>query len=525
MARGRRRPRIEHVLKVLSAEAVRALDARSAERGVSPLLLMESAGRGAAEAIREWEPAAARGRVLAVCGKGGNGGDALCAARWLGLWGADPRALLLGALTGPAAEQAAAFRASFPENILAAWGQDADALAAWLGEADLVLDGILGVGISGEARGLAGRAIEEVNRSGLPVVALDLPSGLAADTGRVVGPAVRADLTLAMGCLKPCHLLPPAAELCGEVRVVDVAYPPEVWAEGEALAQVLDRAAVRALLPPRPRFGHKGTFGKVLVVGGAVGMAGAVAFAAEGALRAGAGLVHIFTPQPLFPIVAGLVPEALVHPGSAAEGAFAAVAAAEALRLAEGMDLVVVGPGLGRGPGPAEVVRALLQSGISLVADADALFALAQDPSLVGGSHGEIVLTPHAGEFARLVGREPSEIVPEEIRWAREGARKWRATTVLKGPPTVIASSAGDVYLATTGNTALAHGGSGDVLAGMIGGLWASGARPADAACAAAFVHGQAAELASARFSERAVLPREFLRFLAPAFLALGDAR
>lgn len=523
MARGRGGPRIGYVLKVLSAEAVRTLDARSAERGVSPLLLMESAGRGAAEAIREWEPAAARGRVLAVCGTGGNGGDALCAARWLGLWGADPRTLLLGAPTGPAAEQAAAFRASFPENILAAWGQDAGALGAWLGEADLVLDGILGVGISGEARGGARRAIEELNRSGLPVVAMDLPSGLEADTGRVVGPAVRADLTLAMGCLKPCHLLPPAAELCGEVRIVGVAYPPEVWGEGEALAQVLDRADVRALLPLRSRFGHKGTFGKVLVVGGAVGMAGAVALAAEGALRAGAGLVHVLTPQPVFPIVAGLVPEALVHPGLAAEGAFAAEAAAEALRLAEGMDLIVVGPGLGRGPGPAEVVRALVRTSTPLVADADALFALAQDPSVLTGSHGEIVLTPHAGEFAHLVGKDPSEIVPEEIRWARETARDWRATTVLKGPPTVIASSSGDVYLATTGTTALAHGGSGDVLAGMIGGLWASGASAWNAASAAVFVHGRAAELLAAGGSARAVLPSDLLAILPQAFADLED--
>ncbi|MBC7220087.1 NAD(P)H-hydrate dehydratase [Candidatus Bipolaricaulota bacterium] len=509
------------MLKVLSMEAVRALDARAAAGGVLPLLLMESAGRGAAEAVRTWAPDLAKGRVLAVCGTGGNGGDALAAARWLGRWGAEPRAVLLGEPRGPAADQAAAFRASFPESVLTVQGgEDIAALEAWLAEADLVLDGILGVGLSGKARGLVAAAIEALSEFEGTVVAIDLPSGLGADTGRIAGPAVRADLTLAMGALKPCHLLPPAAALCGEVRVVDVAYPPGAWDEVNPVALVLEEGDVRALLPSRPRFGHKGTFGRVLVVGGSVGMAGAAALAAEGALRAGAGLVHVLTPEPVFPIVAGLVPAALVHPGPTAAGTFSPEAAAEAVRLAEGMDVVVVGPGLGRSPGPAEVVRALVLGRIPLVVDADALYALAHEPELLGGVHGEIVLTPHPGEFGRLAGRDPEEIVPDKIRWARDKAREWQATVVLKGPPTVIASTDG-VYLTTTGNTALAHGGSGDVLAGMIGGLWASGARAADAACAAAFVHGRAADALTAESSPRAVLPTDLLAVLPKAFTAL----
>lgn len=502
---------------VFGAEGVRALDHGAEARGVPPLLLMESAGRGAAEAIRAWRPDLARSRVLAVCGKGGNGGDALGAARWLGLWGADPRAVLLGDPEGPAAQQAAAFRAAFPGNVLV-WGGEDEGLTAWLAESDLVLDGILGVGLSGPARGLAWRAIEALNASGRPVVALDLPSGLAADSGRIPGPAVRADLTLAMGCLKPPHLLPPAAELCGEVQIVEVAYPPGLWGEVEPLAWVLEEGDVRAMLPPRPRFGHKGTFGRVLVVGGSVGMAGAVALAAAGALRAGAGLVHVLTPEPVFPIVAGLVPEALVHPGKAHGGMLSPEAAEEALRLAEGMDVVVVGPGLGRGPGPAEVVRALLRSGCRLVLDADALFALAGEPELLLGDHGELVLTPHPGEFGRLVGEDPEAIVPDKIRWARGKAKEWRSTVVLKGLPTAIAGPRGEVCLSPTGNTALAHGGSGDVLAGMIAGLWAGGATARDAACGAAFVHGRAAELLTGDLSPRSVLPTDLLAALGDAF-------
>jgi len=519
-------PRIRPVLKVFSAATMRALDGRAAELGVFPLLLMESAGRGAAEEIRAWNPELATKRVLAVCGKGGNGGDALAAARWLGLRGADARAAVLGSPSGPTAEQERAFRASFPENLFSVHDEAGlDALQAWLGESDLVLDGILGIGLLRKPKGLAQAAIALVNEAAAPVVALDLPSGLVADTGAVPGPVVRAALTLAMGALKPCHLLPPAAERCGEVRVVDVAYPPEAWGAAVPLAQVVDAAFCAGLLPPRPRFGHKGTFGRVLVVGGAVGMAGAVALAAEGALRAGAGLVHVLCPEAVYPIVAGLVPEALVHPGPATDGEFAPAAAADALRRSQEADVVVIGPGLGRAPGPAEVVRALVRSKVPLVADADALFALAQEPRLLRRKHGEIVLTPHPGEFARLVAADPEEIGADKIRWAGDKAREWKSVLVLKGPPTAIGSPDGGVFLSTTGNTALAHGGAGDVLAGIIGGLWAGGGRALAAAVAGAYVHGLGAELATAGASERAILPREVLDALPAAFAWLERYR
>ncbi|MFH1610007.1 MAG: NAD(P)H-hydrate dehydratase [Candidatus Bipolaricaulota bacterium] len=512
------------MLKVFSAETMRTMDARAAELGVAALVLMESAGRGAAEEIRDWRPELSAKRVLALCGKGGNGGDALSAARWLGLWGADVRAVVLGKPAGAAADEERAFTASFPGKLLSVREvAELDEARAWLAEADLVLDGILGIGLSQGAQGLARAAIEFLADAQVPVVAMDVPSGLLADSGAVPGPAVRAELTLAMGGLKPCHLLPPAAGRCGEVRRVEVAYPPPAWEGTVPLAQVVDAEFCAGLLPPRPRFGHKGTFGRVLVVGGAVGMAGAVALAAEGALRAGAGLVHVLCPAPVFPIVAGLVPEALVHPGPAGrDGAFAPEAAEESLRWAKEADVVVVGPGLGRGTGPAEIVRALVTARANrMVIDADGLYALAQEPKLLTKKHAEIVLTPHPGEFTRLVGREVEEVLADKITLAREAARKYRAVVAVKGPPTTVAAPDGAVVLGTTGNTALAHGGSGDVLAGMIGGLWASGVEGFAAAVAGAYVHGLAAELATVGASERAVLPRDILDALPEAFASL----
>jgi yjeF C-terminal region, hydroxyethylthiazole kinase-related/yjeF N-terminal region len=512
------------MLPVLSSQAIKELDRRSEELGVPSLLLMESAGRGIAEELRKWLMDVRGRRILGLCGKGGNGGDALCALRYLGLWGAEVRAVVLGEPSGPAATEFQAFSASFPDYV---WviheEQELEELEDWLLWAEVVLDGILGVGAEGPAKGLARRAIEKIGEFPGLVVAVDLPSGLSGDSGKIPGPAVRANLTLATGALKPCHLLPPAAELCGEVRVVEVAYPPAVWQEVSPLARVLDEERCSALLPGRPRFGHKGTFGRVLVVAGAVGMAGAAALCAEGALRGGAGLVHVLTPEPVFPVVAGLIPEALVHPGPAdPTGTFAPEAAEVALRLAQDMDVVVIGPGLGRTPGPAELVRAFFAEKFpKLLLDADALFALAQDTKLLQRKHGELILTPHPGEFSRLSGVPAEEIVPEKIRWAKEKAGEWRAVVVLKGPPTVIAAPDGSAFLNTTGNTALAHGGSGDILAGLIAGLWAGGIPGLDAACLGVFVHGRAAELLTLENSARAVLPSEILSALPKVFSAL----
>ncbi|MBC7098329.1 NAD(P)H-hydrate dehydratase [Candidatus Bipolaricaulota bacterium] len=496
---------------VLSGQGVRELDRKAEELGMPSLLLMESAGRGAAEVIRQVFPKQVWGRVVVLAGKGGNGGDALCAARWLGLWGAEPLAIVLGGPVGVAAEQAQAFSACFPERLVRV--ETEGELAAWRGEvsrAGLVIDGILGVGVEGPARGLARAAIELIGKASAPVVAIDLPSGLSADSGEVPGPAVRAELTLAMGALKPCHLLPPAAEHSGRVEVVPVAYPPPLWEGLGPCAWVLSDEDCARALPPRPRFGHKGTFGRVLVVGGAVGMAGAVSLAARAAMQAGAGLVHVVVPEPIYPVVEAEVIEALVHPAPAEEGMFSPQAAELVLSWLPMADVVLVGPGLGRGPGPAEVVHALLTSGHpKLVLDADALFHLAQSPKALTRRHAGLILTPHPGEFARLVGKPAAEVVSHKIEQARARAVEWRAVIALKGPPTAIASPEGEVYLSITGNTALAHGGSGDVLAGLIAGLWASGAQAFPAAWLGAFVHGRAAELLTRQAAERAVLPGE----------------
>lgn len=506
---------------VLTADAIQALDERAEALGVSRELLMESAAREGAEHLRGWLGEIRGTRIAALCGTGGNGGDALGALRWLSLWGADTFAILLGETSGAVHAQEKAYRATCPERLARVTGaHELSLFEGELAEVDLILDGILGVGVRGPARGISKDAIELIRRTRVPVVSVDLPSGLAADTGVIQDPAVRADLTLAMGALKPCHVLPPAADLCGQVELVPVAYPPALWGEATPSAEVITAARCARLLPERPGRGHKGTFGHVLVVGGAVGMAGAIVLAAEGAMRAGAGLVHVVCPGSVYQIVAGAIPDALVHPAPAdPDGGLAPQSVAEVIRRAQEADVVLVGPGLGRGEGAVTLIRALCSSDIErLLIDADGLYALAQEPTLLPRGAGKLVLTPHLGEFARLAGAGADEAASDKLAWAREASRRWEGVVVLKGPPTAIGSPEGEVYLTNTGNTALAHGGSGDILAGVIAGLWAGGASAFAASTAAAYVHGLAAELAVAGSCERAVTPTDLLRTLGASF-------
>ena len=498
---------------VFSSESIKALDRESERLGVDRLLLMESAARGGAEYLQRTLGRPLRRYVFAVCGKGGNGGDALGIARWLGLWGAEVLAVVLGEPSGAAASQANAFAASFPGRLFQVRSsRDLEKFRDALARADLVIDGLLGVGIKGVARGLAAKAIELINESLGLVVAVDIPSGLDADSGEVPGPAVEADITLAMGALKPCHLLPPAARHCGEVEVIDVAYPQPAWDAVQPVAEVISEAFCAAALPYRDPFGHKGTFGRVLVVGGSVGMAGAAALAAEAAYRAGAGLVHLACPAPLYPVLEGSLTEVLVHPFPATKsGIFSKDAVKGVIKLAADMDVVICGPGLGRGPGPAALVEALLEEAPKLLLDADGLNALAGRAELLRKARGDVIVTPHPGEFVRLGGGTVAEVVAHKIERARAAATEWDVVVVLKGPPTAIATPNGDVYLNVGGNTALAHGGSGDVLAGLIGGIWAGGAEALEAACVGVYVHGRVSEELSAGAAQRSILPGDLL--------------
>ncbi len=515
-------------MKVVTAAEMRAIDKAAIEAyGIPSLILMEHAGTAVARrAFRELAGTRSRKAVI-FAGTGNNGGDGLVAARHLVNWGARVRVFLAGDRARASADMAA--QLAMAERIgveIVPLGEETEAKAKLnAATADVLIDALLGTGSRGAPRAAVAAAIDIVNGAGRPVLAVDMPSGVDADTGAAPGPAVRATWTVTFGLPKVGLLLPPGRELAGHVVVADIGLPRALVAgtgeksepgpsdvAGKPAQNNRDPAPpvtllagpdlVQRLLPVRPAAGHKGTFGHVLVVGGARGMSGAAILAARCAQRAGAGLVTLAGPAGLLPVFAGTILEALTRPlPEAFDGGLAPEAAAGVLQALERADVLVIGPGLSRTDGVARVVRRVLEEATRpVVADADALYALGEGAKFLERSRSRpfpLVLTPHPGEMARLCGTAVRDVLANPLGIARDRARAWQAVVALKGSPTVVAAPDGRAFINSTGSSALGTGGTGDVLAGAVGGLIAQGADPLAAAVAGVYVHGLAGDLAA----------------------------
>ncbi len=508
---------------VLTSEGQRAIDQRAVAGGVSSAALMESAGRSAAELIcqsRHWK------RAVVVAGRGGNGGDALVVARYLHQAG-----MTVSAFAVCAPEQFSETTATMAQRLeqtargrLQSLTENLDPLKEALEEADGVIDGLFG---SGFDRPLSDRfleVVEIVNAARAQTVSLDLPSGLPSDRGCPFDGAVRADFTIAMEFLKPAHLLYPARSYCGNILLARVAYPEKVLVDLVPLARVPTRTGARALLPARPPNGHKGTFGRVLVVAGSIGMSGAAILCAKGALRAGAGLVTVACPAAINAVVETALTEAITLPLPDEEGHLTPDAIETLSSALDRADVVAIGPGLSRQSSVGELVLALLDRiEVPIVLDADGLFLLAPHLDGLRELSGRIVLTPHPGELSHLIDRPADQIDAKRIEVTRAFAAKHGVVLLLKGRPTAIGTPDGEVYLNSTGNTGLATGGSGDVLTGLVAGFLAGGARPADAAVLGAYVHGASADSLARNTAERSILPSDLIDAL-PAVIAEVEA-
>jgi hydroxyethylthiazole kinase-like uncharacterized protein yjeF len=499
---------------VLTRAEQRRADEATHRGGAAEDALTESAGRSAAEWILTH---AATRRVVVAAGPGGNGADALVVARHLLAAGSEVKTFLLspsGQLSAPARRMLERLTmAGGSATCLEATGVEglADALA-W---GTLAVDGLFGTGLARPLAGLAAATIRTWNAASVRTVSLDVPSGAVSDSGDLVGPVISADVTLAMEFLKPVHLLFPAASRCGSVAVIPVDYPDDVLARVSPLARVLERSGVAHRLPPRPPDGHKGTFGRVLVVAGSVGMTGAAILACRGALRVGAGLVVLAVPASLDPILEVALPEVITIPVPDAGGRFGP-AAVGALRdeLARA-DALAIGPGLSRAGETVTATLAILRGFRGpCVVDADALYALSKDPELLSSMSTRGLLTPHPGELAFLTGELAGDLAHDRMDATRAFVESRGVTTVLKGRPTVVGLRGGDLYLNPTGNTGLATGGSGDVLTGILAGLIAGGASIADAAVVGPYLHGMAAETFASDRSERSLLPSDVIELL-----------
>ncbi|HEX6263161.1 MAG TPA: NAD(P)H-hydrate dehydratase [Actinomycetota bacterium] len=482
---------------VLTAAQMRAADRAAAERGVPVEALMERAGHAVARAVAALLGGTYGRRIVALCGKGNNAGDAFVAVRLLAAWGAAPAVVSvagLDELRAAAAANAERLRDSGVPTI--AWGtREADRAIA---RADVVVDGLFGSRFRGPVEGSWREAIEAVNASPAPVVAVDIPSGVEGDTGAVRGPAVRAEVTVTLAAPKVGVVLYPGAEFAGRVEVADIGIPADLLESELALVEPGD---VAAILPRRAPEDHKHRSGDVLVVAGSRRMTGAPRLVAEGAARAGAGLVHVAVPEGILPMVQAGLTEAVFLPlPEGPDGSVAASAWGELKKRMDRFDAVAIGPGLTTEGEAPDLVRALVRSSpVPIVADADALNAFAGRAQDLRERAADLVLTPHAGEFARLLGADPEE---DRVGMAAAAAADTGAVMVLKGARTLVAPPGGEVRVNPTGSAALATGGTGDVLAGAIAAYLARGLPPADAATAAVYVHGLAGQVVGRRMGE-----------------------
>ena len=494
---------------LLTADEMRALDRHAIDTlGVPAEILMENAGRAVAEEVlRELSPGE---QVSIVCGRGNNGGDGLVTARHLHQLGIDVRVTLLGdpaTLAGSAASNFdRARRVGVPLAELE-WQPPTRGV---------VVDAIFGTGLSREVDGLAAELIgriqvcREVAQGRVRVVSLDLPSGLCSDTGAILGCCVEADVTVTLGLPKLGLALEPGRSVAGRISVARIGIG-DPGSDPSSRAELWTRAVARDQLPARPPAGHKGTFGHALIVAGSEGKTGAAALAAEGAVRAGAGLVTIACPAGLNDILEIKCTEAMTVPvPDTTERALASSGVETVIALAATRDAVGLGPGVGRSEETQALILALAKRlDIPLVIDADGLFPFAREPELLLERGAPTILTPHPGEAAGLLGIDPAAINRDRPGTARRLAEQMGAVTALKGAATVIAAPDGRIAVNPTGGPVLASGGSGDVLLGLVTGFLAQGLDAFEAAALAAFVHGAAADRISARAGSSGLLAGE----------------
>ncbi|MFH1091395.1 MAG: NAD(P)H-hydrate dehydratase [Pseudomonadota bacterium] len=501
-------------MKFCTAAEMRRLDEKAIlECGLPGVVLMENAGRGAAALVRRHFGDLAGKRVTVVAGRGNNGGDGYVMGRIFHGWGARVLIYILGLREQIKGDARINLDVVLKMGLEVVEIKDETRLDLLnLDGSDLIIDAVLGTGLTSEVRGLYREAIGRINDSGIRVVAVDVPSGVDSDTGRIMGLAVKADLTVTFGLPKAGLLLPPGEELAGKLEVVDIGLPPHVLAEADPRKELLLEQDLR-LLKPRHRSGHKGHYGHVLIVAGSTGKTGAAAMCAEAAARTGAGLVTLAVPASLNPILEEKVTEAMTEPlPEELPGFLGPKALDRLLALAEGKSVLALGPGLGQTEGVIFVVRSLVEKcELPLVIDADGLNALAGRPELLKKVRRQAALTPHPGEMSRLSGQSTAEIVADRLGSAGSFAQAFGLVLVLKGYRTVVAAPDGRIFLNTTGGPYMASGGMGDVLTGLIAGLVSQGLNLLDASRLGVFVHGLAADETAAETGPFGLLASDLL--------------
>jgi NAD(P)H-hydrate epimerase len=516
-------------MRILTAAQMREVDRYTIEEiGIPSLVLMENAGRQVVAAIEAAHDSRLDGRVAILCGRGNNGGDGFVVARTLLQRGTDTLILVFGPLGDIRGD------ARVNLDILGRLGLNVVEISdeqTWelhsseVARCSLIIDAIFGTGLRSPLAGMLETVVADVNATDIPVVSIDLPSGLSADTPFLIGDCIDAAMTVTLAAPKLSLVLPPAEVFAGDIVIADIGIPHGV-VEGVdgAYVELLTPELVASLVEPRAADSHKGDFGRVTVVGGSRGKTGAPYLCGMAALRSGAGLVTVATPASSLPIVASMGAELMTDAlPEDASGTMAASAVDRVLELAH--DVIACGPGLGRSGEIALLVAGLLEKSTApLVLDADAITVLAEHPSvLLGSEERHVIITPHPGEMARLIGETVEYVQANRMQVATEFASSHHVFVVLKGHRTVIATPDGKVFINPTGNAGMATGGTGDVLTGMVA-AWLAQLVDPEAACKlAVFLHGAAGDMVESIHGPVAMVAGDILGVLGKALTQLTD--
>jgi len=517
-------------MKILTSREMREIDRTAIEGlGIPGIVLMEAAGLQVVQALRELFPDPENLRIVVVAGKGNNGGDGLVVARHLHLAGARPEVLLAASKDEVRGDAAVNLNVAVKIGVPVT---EAPTPARWnklrtkVFQATVIIDALFGTGLIKPLDGLYARVVADINAARGFKIAVDIPSGLSADTFLEIGPCVKADLTVTLAAPKIAHVFPPAADSVGELVVGDIGIPDFLFDRPELKLDWVEEGSVRPFLEPRPRDSHKGDYGHLLAVCGSVGKTGAAALAGKAALAMGAGLVTVATAASALPSVARSQAELMTEPlAETARKTIAREALPRALELLEGKSAALIGPGLSTDPSTSAFVLGLLPKlKVPAVIDADGLNIIAGDPGILRRLKRPAVLTPHPGEFARLTGRSIPGVIKDRLTLAPEFAAKYGVHLVLKGYRTLTAAPDGRVFVNPTGNPGMATGGTGDVLSGLIAAQIIQEKDLLGAVLSAVYVHGLAGDIAAEKIGERPMLAGHIIRYLPQALMELEEA-
>jgi len=519
-------------MKVVTAEEMRNIDRATIEKyGIPGTVLMERAGLAVAEKVRAIFE---KKKVIVLAGGGNNGGDGIAAARNLHNWGWHVRVLLMLRENKLSPDCLSQYRMAKHSGVVIEFRKGVTEKDL---HGSLVIDALLGTGINKEVTSFMAEVIRFLNAADVKVMAVDIPSGISSDSGQIMGAAVQADFTVSFGLPKIGHILYPGAHYSGQLYVEDIGFPEELLSSESLGVETIEKKSAVLLIPERPGYSHKGDYGHVLVIAGSRGKTGAALMTARACLRAGAGLVTLGVPETLVDILQSRVTEEMVMPLSDSGKGVLSARAYDQIRdfLDTRADVLAIGPGITADENTAELIKRILETvTVPMVLDADAINLLAGRKDLLKKVKAPVILTPHAGEMARLltsaVGNALKDKDKKELRFeiernrinlARATAMETGAYFVLKGAPTIVADPEGRIFINTTGNPGMATAGSGDVLTGMLAGLLGQGMHPLDASRLAVYLHGLAGDAAAMAQGMHSLIASDIIESIPRAFLSL----